>query len=234
MIDPRPLPRLRLAASVLAAAVLLPAAPLLAQTCRGTASFNAHPVRIGGVVSTGDNVSLIGLDLSFGEDDGAFGGVGVGVQDIDGTDESATQLTGTIGYQIPVGVAARGQRAGGLQVCPIGSVGLRLGPNFDGGPDTRGLAAAGGFSLGAPLAMTPTVNLVPFGGLQLVYARNTTDFDNDDDVTSTDTYASLDLGAGFTFGDRFTIRPSVDIPLGLDDADAGFTLFFSLNFGGPR
>lgn len=234
MIDPRPLPPLRLAACLLAGAALLPAAHLDAQTCRGTASFNSHPVRVGGVVSSGDDVSLIGLDLSFGEANGAFGGVGVGVQDFDRTDESATQLTGTIGYQIPLGVSTRGQRAGGPQVCPVGSVGLRLGPNFEGGPDTRGLAVAGGFSLGVPVGMASTVNLVPFGGLQLVYARNTTDFDDGDDRSESDTYASLDLGAGFTFGDRFTIRPSVDIPLGLRNADAGFTLLFALNFGGPR
>lgn len=233
MIDSRPLTRLRLTACVLAVACL-PAAPLLAQTCRGTASFNTHPVRLGGVVSSGDDVSVIGLDLSFGEANGAFGGVGVGVQDIDGTDESATQLTGTIGYQIPLGVTSRGQRAGGPQVCPTGTVALRLGPNFEGGPDSRGLAVAGGFSLGAPVGLSQTVNLVPFGGLQLIYARNTLDFDDGEDQSDSDTYASLDLGAGFTFNDRFTIRPSVDIPLGLRGADSGFTLLFALNFGGPR
>jgi hypothetical protein len=234
MIDPRPLSRLRLAAGLLAAAAVLPAAALEAQTCRGTASFDTQPVRLGGVVSSSDDVSLIGLDLAFGEANGSFGGVRVGIQDFDGTDESATQLTGTIGYQIPLGVSTRGQRAGGPQVCPIGSLGLRLGPNVDGGPDTRGLAVAGGFSLGAPVGLTETVNLVPFGGLQLVYARNTTDFENGDDDTTTDSYASLDVGAGFTFSDRFTIRPSIDIPLGLRGADTGFTLLFALNFGGPR
>lgn len=219
----------------LAAAALLPLAQASAQTCTGAASFR-NPVRVAGILGTGDNVTTIGADLLFGTPEGPFGGVGVALDDFDGLDESATTIQGTLGYQVPIGTSRR--NAGGPTFCPIATLGYTLGPDYrSSGVDyeSRTLGASAGFSVGAPVALTPAVNLVPFGGLRLIYARNMVSVANSDvDTKNTDSYGALDLGAGLTFNDRFTVRPAVSIPIGLDNADSRFSLLFGLNFGGGR
>ena len=77
--------------------------------------------------------------------------------------------------------------------------------------------------------MTPTVNLVPFAGLDLAYSRISID---DLDESFSDTYGILSLGGGLVLNQRFTIRPQVQIPLGLDEADPTFGLSFGIGF--PR
>ncbi len=233
----RPLPRTRLSACLLAAAVLLPAARAAAQTCTGAASFNTHPVRVGGILGTGNDQTTLGADLLFGQAAGPFGGVGVTLDDFDNIDESATTIQGTLGYQVPIGTPSR-RRAPTAEFCPIATLGYQLGPDRRiSGVDfeSRRLLATAGFSIGAPIGLSTAVNLVPFGGLRLIYDRfKVSREDSDVENTSTDSYGALDLGAGLTFNDRFTARPAVTIPIGLEGADSRFSLLFALHFGGPR
>lgn len=229
--------RTPLAACLLAAAALLPATRLHAQTCTGAASFNTHPVRVGGILGTGNDQTTLGADLLFGQAAGPFGGVGVALDDFDGIDESATTIQGTLGYQVPIGTPSR-RRAPVAEFCPIATLGYRLGPdqrlsNVD--FENRTLLASAGFSIGAPVGLSTAVNLVPFGGLRLIYDRlKQTRSDSDAEATVTDSYGALDLGAGLTFNDRFTARPAVTIPIGVEGADSRFSLLFALHFGGPR
>ena len=234
MIDARPLPRLRLAAGLLAAAVVLPAAALDAQTCLGLASFDTHPVRIGASVGSQDDLTSLGLNVNFGQRQGAFGGVGVGLTQFDDEDldEDATTISGSLGYQIPLGTNTRSSR--GPQVCPIGAVGYTIGPDV-GNVDTRVLSLQGGFALGAPVDLTPAVRLTPFGALSLLHQRlSVTSDDDDGEFNDNESGGLLDIGAGLIFNDRFTIRPSVNIPIGFDRSDTGFSLTLGLSFGGPR
>jgi hypothetical protein len=238
MMPIRSRPRVRLAAVLLAlAALALPAGRVAAQTCTGAASFNRNPVRVGGLLATGDNVTTLGADLLFGEPAGAFGGVGVALDDFDDDVlESTTTIQGTLGYQVPIGTSAR-RPGGGPQFCPIATLGYSLGPDFRlSGTDyeSRTLGASAGFSLGAPIGLSPQVNLVPFGGLRLIYARTTVSAEGTDvDDTETDSFGALDLGAGLTFNDRFTVRPAFAVPINRDGADTRFSLLFALHFGGP-
>jgi hypothetical protein len=231
-------PRARLAALALAlAALALPAGQAAAQTCTGAASFNRNPVRVGGLLATGDDVTTLGADLLFGEPAGAFGGVGVALDDFDNDVlESTTSIQGTLGYQVPIGVTTARRPGGGPQFCPIATLSYGLGPDFRlAGTDyeSRTLGASAGFSLGAPIGLSPQVNLVPFGGLRLIYARTTVSAEGADvDDTESDSFGALDLGAGLTFNDRFTVRPAFAVPLGRDGADARFSLLFALHFGG--
>ncbi|MDF1501454.1 hypothetical protein [Roseisolibacter sp. H3M3-2] len=233
----RPHPRARLTAALLAlAALAVPAADAAAQTCTGAASFNRNPVRVGGLLATGDDVTTLGADILFGEPGGAFGGVGVALDDFDDdVFESSTTIQGTLGYQVPIGTGAR-RPGGGPQFCPIATLGYSLGPDFRlGGTDyeSRTLGASAGFSVGAPIGLSPTVNLVPFGGLRLIYARTTVSVEGSDvDDTDSDSFGALDLGAGLTFNDRFTVRPAFAVPLNRDGADTRFSLLFALHFGG--
>lgn len=232
MSDTRRLPRLPLAACLLAAAVLPAAAD--AQTCLGLASFDTHPVRLGASVGSQDDLTSLGLNVNFGQRQGAFGGVGVGLTqfDDDDIDEDATTISGSLGYQIPLGTNTRSGR--GPQVCPIGAVGYTIGPDV-GNIDTRVLSLQGGFALGAPIELTPAVRLTPFGALSLLHQRlSITSDDDDNEINDNESGGLLDLGAGLIFNDRFTIRPSLNIPIGFDEADTGFTLTLGLSFGGPR
>ena len=231
MPDLRPLPRLRLAACALAAAALLPAAAQ-AQTCLGFSTFDANPVRIGATVGSSNDVTNLGLNVNFGQRQGAFGGVGVGLTQFDDDiiDEDATTISGSLGYQIPLGANTRSSR--GPQVCPLAAVGYTIGPDV-GDIDTRVLSLQGGFALGAPVDLTPTVRLTPFGALSLLHQRVTVSLDDDDDSAS-ESGGLLDLGAGLIFNDRFTVRPSINIPIGFDNSDTGFSLAIGLSFGGPR
>ena len=230
----------RLAALLLAAAAL-PAAEVGAQACLGATSFAVRPVRLGAHVSSGAGMTTgiapvntadqttIGIDVTFGSPDGPFGGVGVATTDFDDIGESAPTISGTLGYQIPIGTPA-GRRSG-PQLCPTGTIGYTLGPDL-GAFEARSLHLAAGFSLGVPLEMTPAVRLVPFGGLSLRHQR--VSFTEDVRGSDSESGAMLDLGAGFTFNDRFTVRPAVNVPLGFENADAGLSLLFALSFGGGR
>jgi hypothetical protein len=237
MIPIRSRPRTRLAAVLLAlAALALPAGQAAAQTCTGAASFNRNPVRVGGLLATGDDVTTLGADLLFGEPAGAFGGVGVALDDYDnGVLESSTTIQGTLGYQVPIGTGTR-RAGGGPQFCPIATLGYSLGPDFRvSGTDyeSRTLGASAGFSIGAPIGLSSQVNLVPFGGLRLIYARTTVSAEGADvDDTESDSFGALDLGAGLTFNDRFTVRPAFAVPLNRQGADTRFSLLFALHFGG--
>jgi hypothetical protein len=232
MIEFRLPPRVRLAACLLSAATLLPASSAFAQTCLGNATFDVHPVRIGGSVSSGNDVTDLGLNVNFGQRQGAFGGVGVGLSqfDDDVSSEDATTITGSLGYQVPLGTTPR---RGGPQVCPIGVVGYTIGPDV-GNIDTRVLTLQGGFAIGAPVTLTPAVRLSPFGALSLVHQRLSISDEDDNEFDDSESGGLLNIGAGLIFNDRFTIRPSIDIPLGFDGSDTGFTLSLGLSFGGPR
>lgn len=197
-----------------------------AQACLGFASFSSGGVRVGANATFADNVTTLGPNLAFGAPaSGPFAGVGVDFADYDGTDEGAIVVRGQVGAQTRFSPTSR------AQFCPVASIAYRSGPNFD-RPEIEqsGLDFDAGVSLGAPLAMTTGVDLVPFGGVALSHRRSTREVGNDDDTTS-ETGATLDFGAGLVFARRFTTRLGVAIPVGFDgDDDPRFNFGFGVNF----
>ncbi len=113
----------------------------------------------------------------------------------------------------------------------MASLAYRSGPNRDGRPDVNqsGLAFDAGVSLGAPLAMTAGVDLVPFGGVAISHQRATVEAGDADNTTS-ETGATIDLGAGLVFARRFTTRLGVAIPVGFDNQESRVNLGFGVNF----
>lgn len=232
-----------IAALLLSPAALAVALPAVAraQACLGATSFAVRPVRVGAHVSSGPGMTTgiaslnsadqttVGVDVTFGAAQGPFGGIGVSTTDFEDIDESAPTISGSLGYQIPLGTSMRAGR--GPQLCPVGTIGYTLGPDV-GALEARSLHLSAGFSLGMPVEMTPAVRLVPFGGLSLRHQRVT--FDDADDAARSESGAMLDLGAGLTFNDRFTVRPAVNVPIGFDNANTGLSLLFGLSFGGGR
>jgi hypothetical protein len=81
--------------------------------------------------------------------------------------------------------------------------------------------------------MAESVRFAPFGTVSFAYRRATVDAGRTS-ATADDVGGVIDLGAGFIFTNRFTIRPSVSIPVGFDDSDARFGIAVGFNFGGNR
>lgn len=211
----------RLAALVAVAALALPAAAE-AQVCLGNASFAAGRTRFDADLTLSDGATTIAPGLAFGGRTGAFGGVAVGITSYDGADDSAVGVSGNLGYQIPVGEGTRSAPSR-VQLCP------RLGVGFTSLPgDATGTSLDAGATIGTPVALSPTVDLVPFGGLALAWRRVSVD-----DFSSSETGGILSLGTGLVFSRRYTARVGFGVPLGFDGSDTAVTLGFGINFGQP-
>ena len=210
--------------------LLAAAAPLHAQRCLGFPGFANQPLRLDGRLESGGHRTDLSADLAFGQAEGVFGGVGLGVADFDGTNRSALLVNGEIGTQLTLGTPSR--TSPGAQLCPVATLQYRNGPNTD-TIDQNGLDLRGGVSLGTSLPMAENVRFAPFGTVSFAYLRNTVD-NGRVSATADDVGGVIDLGAGFIFTDRFTVRPKVSIPVGLDNSDARFGLAVGYSFGGGR
>ncbi|HZF67460.1 MAG TPA: hypothetical protein VEZ47_05455, partial [Gemmatirosa sp.] len=116
------------------------------------------------------------------------------------------------------------------QLCPVASFGYTAGPDV--GPfNVSGTDLAAGATLGAPVTLSPTVDLVPFGGLSFVRVNTRAELDGVSESLS-DTGGLLNLGTGLAFSQRYTARLSVGVPLGLRSDDTTIGLGFGVNFGG--
>jgi hypothetical protein len=210
--------------------LLATAAPLHAQRCLGFPGFANQPLRLDGRLETGNHRTDLSADLAFGQAAGVFGGVGLGVADFDGTNRSALLVNGEIGTQVPLGTPTR--TSAGAQLCPVATLQYRNGPNSD-AVDQNGIDLRGGVSLGTSLPMAQSVRFAPFGTVSFAYLRSTVD-NGRASATADDVGGVIDLGAGFIFTDRFTVRPKVSIPVGFDESDARFGIAVGYSFGGGR
>jgi hypothetical protein len=50
-------------------------------------------------------------------------------------------------------------------------------------------------------------------------------------MSGSESYALLTLGTGFVFNSRFSLNPSISIPMGLSGSDTWFGLMGAINFG---
>jgi hypothetical protein len=71
---------------------------------------------------------------------------------------------------------------------------------------------------------------VPNAAFQFANTRATAD-DGTTSASNSESYALLTLGTGFVFNSRFSLNPSINLPIGLDGADASFGLMGAMNFG---
>jgi hypothetical protein len=211
--------------SVVAALSFLAALPVDAQLCAGTASFSAGRLQAGGQLISNNDYSSLGVGLNLGTARGLYGGPQIAQNNYDFIDESGLWVGASGGYQMRPAKQ-------GFQVCPVARIGLGLGPDDIGGTGVD--MSMREFSAGAMIGMVayrePTLQIIPTGGLSIVNQKITLDTPAGS-ADESDTFMSLDLGAGFLLGSVFTIRPMVSIPLGGDGRDESFTLGVTYNFG---
>ena len=87
-----------------------------------------------------------------------------------------------------------------------------------------------GASLGALVNKSSQVQILPNAAFQFANTRNTLD-DGTTSASGSESYGLLTLGTGFVFHSRFSVNPSISIPVGLDGSSTSFGLVGAMNFG---
>lgn len=201
-------------------------APAAAQTCLGLASFSQGNIQVSGNGQFTQGSNRFGAGLNYGLPAGIFGGAQVSTTSYDGPGSSSLGVGGNLGYQLSVG------RAANIQVCPVASLELGNGPD-DNATNTNvsSRVANVGLSLGTTMGASPRMQIVPAAGLGLAYGKQTTKVDGVSAPDVSETYGLARLGVGLIFNQQIAVRPSVDIPLGLQGSDPTFGLTVAYSFG---
>ena len=197
-----------------------------AQTCTGMPAFSSGHMQIAGGGQFGDGVSSFGGTFGYGTPKGLYGKAGIGTTSYDGLDGSSFDFSAAGGYQIPLHASRT------AELCPIASLSLGSGPNdvLGSGVDLSSRTLAFGASVGAVLGRNPQLRILPNAAFQFANSRATAD-DGTDSVSDSQSYGLLTLGTGFVFNSRFSLNPSISIPVGLDGGDTSFGLMGAMNFG---
>jgi len=130
------------------------------------------------------------------------------------------------GYQI----ALKSSRP--VEVCPVASLSIGSGPNdvLGSGVDMSSRTFSMGAAVGAQLGNNPQLQIVPNASFQFANTRLSLD-DGTDSVSGSESYGLLTLGTGFIFNSRYSLNPSVSLPMGYEGSDASFTIAGAIHFG---
>lgn len=197
------------------AAVVLTAADLSAQMCNGTAPFSVGKMRAGvGLTFPSDAMSIDG-EFAVGSKSGLYGGVTASLVSMDNVDDNATIFGLNGGKEMVMGAKKN------IAWCP------QLLASFGSYPgDVSTMDIGGGVSFGTKMDASTSFELIPFGGGFLV--RNSVDVGS---ASASETNLYINLGAGFIFSKKWSVRPMIMIPITADNADATFGVMGSVNFG---
>jgi hypothetical protein len=202
------------------------AAQAAAQTCVGMPSFSSGQMQLAGGGQFADGASSFGGTFGYGAPKGLYGKAGIGSTSYDGLDGSSFDFGVGGGYQVPLHSSRM------AELCPVASLSLGSGPNdvLGSGVDMSSRTFAFGASVGALVNRNPQVRILPNASFQFANSRVKLD-DGTDSAADSQSYGLLSLGTGFVFNSRFSLNPSISIPVGLDGGDASFGLIGAMNFG---
>ncbi len=197
-----------------------------AQTCVGMPSFSSGQMQLAAGGQFADGANSFGGTFGYGAPKGLYGKAGIGTTSYDGFDGSSFDFGVAGGYQVPL----HSSRV--AELCPVASLSLGSGPNdiLGTGVDMSSRTLAFGASIGALVNRNPQLRILPNASFQFANSRVTLD-DGTDSASGSQSYGLLSLGAGFVFNSRFSLNPSISIPVGLDGGDASFGLIGAMNFG---
>jgi hypothetical protein len=197
-----------------------------AQTCVGMPSFSSGRMQVTGGGSFMDGASSFGGTFGYGTPKGLYGKAGVGTTSYDALDGSSFDLNVGGGYQIPL------QTSRTAELCPVASLSIGSGPNdvFGSGVDMSSRTFAFGAAIGALVGHSSRMQILPNASFQLANARVSVD-DGTNSTAGSESYGLLTLGTGFVINSRFSVNPSISVPVGLDGSSASFGLSGAINFG---
>jgi Outer membrane protein beta-barrel domain len=198
------------------------------QVCQGTAPFSAGSARIGAAMQFTSGAKAYGAGLAFGSSNSLFASADYVHTQFDDLNAGSNGVDLQGGYSIAMNTSRS------IQLCPIVGFAYQSGPDFDTGFGTVSSsirAFAFGGSIGTTVPMSPTLDLVPFGGAsyQLTHATSSlagVSSSVDDNTTV------LQAGAGFVFNKVMTIQPSVSLPTESGSKPV-WSISFGFNFGTP-
>lgn len=199
-------------------AVSLPL-PAFGQICRGTADISAvSRVQGGAVLAFPENATGISGVVS-GGGDGYFVEGQAGTTLIDSPiDENVFSTTLNAGAQLT-------DSSRRVAVCPLATFSTEY------VEDIFGLSVGGGAAVGAIAVDSDTFQLIPAIGVVVQRSRVRVSGLG----STSDTTAGAELGVGLVFGRRFTVNPSVLIPIKeFLDVEAGNTFRLTFTIGGPQ
>jgi hypothetical protein len=213
--------------TVVAAFSVFAAVPAHAQLCAGAAPYTTGRMQVGGQLVSNGDYSSYGVGLNLGTARGMWAGAQIANNDYDFVNESGTWIGVSGGFQ------TRPARSG-YQICPVAAIGFGLGPDDIGGSgvDMSVRQFSGGAIIGKVAHREGNFQIIPTGGLSIINQKVTLESQGVSDDAS-DTFFSLDVGAGFVVNTVWTIRPMISIPFGGDGQDESIALGVSYNFGRP-
>jgi outer membrane protein with beta-barrel domain len=204
--------------------------PAAAQTCQGLASFNAGRIQVAANAQFPTGGKIWGGSVSYGMPSGVYAGADLSSTSFDGIDQSSIGVGAHAGYEMKLG-----SKASGVSVCPVASLQLGMGPDDKANDvNSSSTAANFGFALGKQLGATPQLRIIPTAGLGLQYSKFKQDVGGTTTLDGSDTYGLATLGLGLVVNQQISFRPSVQIPLGLDNSEATFGISVGYNFGSTR
>jgi hypothetical protein len=218
--------RMRRTLVVALALVAVVNAPAVAQTCLGLPSYSTGQMQVSGYSSFSDVSNSFGAGIGYGQRGGVFGNAQLGTTSLDGIDGSAIDLGLQGGYQMTVGKA-------GMQVCPVASFGVGMGPKdiAGSGVDLATKRGSLGMSVGKVMGANPQMKFVPNAGFGLAYEKRSLDNGTTTDSFS-ETYGLASIGLGLIFNSNIAVRPSISLPIGSDlNNDPTFGLSAAYSFG---
>ena len=193
-----------------------------AQACAGMPSFSSGPMQITAGGSFADGTSSFGGTFGYGRPAGLYGKAALGTTSYDGLDGSSLDFGVGGGYQIPL------QSSRKAELYPIASLSFGSGPNdvLGSGVDMSTRNIAFGAALGAQVGNSPQMQILPNASFQFANTRVKID-----DLAGSESYGLLTLGTGFVFNSRFSLNPSINLPVGSDLYDTSFGINGAINFG---
>jgi hypothetical protein len=201
--------------------------PAVAQTCMGLASFSNAPVQLTANSNFGSGAKSFGAAVGYGMQSGLWGNLGVQTQSIDNVSSHPLNIGAQAGYETAVGKSRNP-----IHVCPNASFSMGNGPdapNFNASTQNATL----GVNFGTVLpGSNPRMKIVPTAGISWAHTKlSAKDSVGTSLGSASDSYGLAQLGVGLVMNQNISIRPSVDIPLGLTGSSASFGLTLGYNFG---
>jgi hypothetical protein len=197
----------------------------------GLASFSAGPAQVTGKGSLTLESTSLKAGIGYGLPTSGFGSVAFGTTSNDNFGGSSLEVGATAGYQITLG------HAGAMQLCPVASFGRGFGPknSFNSGVDRSQVSASVGLAMATSFVVNPRLHVVPSVGLSYAYrkdqARNSAGASL---FEIAEHYALAQIGVGLVLDSNISVRPGVDLPLGLNVSDPSIGLTVSYGFGRRR
>lgn len=116
-----------------------------------------------------------------------------------------------------------------MELCPVGAVVYSFADDLGGSNiDVSTWSVAFGLQLGVRTGANPQFRLAPTAGAALAYSKaryeGFLNFEDDE------TFGILSIGLGFIVISRVSILPSIEIPVGLDNADPIYGIMAAVNF----